>query len=57
MPAPKDWTDADWKAAREKLAPAIARAVVDLLLKEPITKAGDTVKKALRVAAGLPKDD
>ncbi len=52
MPEYLKWSDADRKA----LAGDVAKATVDLLLKTPLTKAGDTVKKALRVAAGLPRE-
>lgn len=52
MPEYLKWSDADRKA----LAGDVAKATVDLLLKAPLTKAGDSVKKALRLAAGLPKE-
>jgi hypothetical protein len=57
MPAPKDWTAADWKAVQDNLGPSLARQVVKALLSATITKAGDTVKRALRLSSGLPQDD
>lgn len=55
-----DMQDADWTRL-EKLIDARLAAnnepLVKALLAATITKAGDTVKRALRLAAGLPKDD
>lgn len=55
MPAPKDWSPEDWKALQDNLGPSIAKQVVAAILKATVTNAGDTVRKALRLAAGLPK--
>ena len=46
----------DWTRLQNMLD-SQRKSIVTDLLAATITKAGDTVKKALRVAAGLPKDE